>query len=96
MLAGWQKPFLFAKFFVTFVIGLLLLWVLRISLEYGGASYLLMLGIASVVPITTLILVWEMHIPRNISLMEIIKIVAAGGVLSIFVAIIVIIFVKNC
>ena len=88
MLAGWQKPFLFARFFVTFVIGLLILWVLRISLEYGGASYLLMLGIASVVPITTLLLVWEMHIPRNISLMEIIKIVGAGGVLSIFVAII--------
>jgi len=88
MLAGWQKPFLFARFFVTFVIGLLLLWVLRISLEYGGASYLLMLGIASIVPITTLLLVWEMHIPRNISLMEIIKIVGAGGVLSIFVAII--------
>lgn len=88
MLAGWQKPFLFARFFVTCVIGLVILWVLRIALGYGGASYLLMLGIASIVPLTTLLLVWEMHVPRNMSLFEIIKIVGAGGVLSIFVAII--------
>lgn len=88
MLSGWLKPFLFARFFVTCVIGLLILWVLRIALGYGGASYLLMLGIACVVPMSTLLLVWEMHIPRNISLPEVIKIVGAGGVLSIFVAII--------
>lgn len=88
MLAGWQKPFLFARFFATFAIGLIILWVLRIALGYGGASYLLMLGIASIVPMTTLLLVWEMHVPRNISLLEIFKIVTAGGVLSIFVAII--------
>ena len=88
MLAGWQKPFLFARFFVTCLIGLVLLWVLRIALGYGGASYLLMLGIACIVPMTTLLLVWEMHVPRNISLLEVMKIVGAGGVLSIFVAII--------
>lgn len=88
MLSGWIKPFLFAKFFVTCVIGLGILFFLASSMGYGGAVYLMMIGIPCVVPVTTLLFVWEMHIPRNISLPEVIKILGAGGVLSIFAAII--------
>ena len=88
MLSGWTKPFLFARFFGICLLGGIVLWFLRTSLDYPGASYILMTLIPFVVPVSMLLLVWEMHIPRNISLIEVIKIVAVGGVFSIFVAII--------
>ena len=88
MLAGWTKPFLFARFFSICLIGGIVLWFLRTALLYPGGSYILMTMIPFVVPVSTLLLVWEMHIPRNISLIEVIKMVAVGGILSIFVAII--------
>lgn len=88
MLSGWTKPFLFARFFCICLLGGFVLWFLRSSLQYVGASYILMTMIPFVVPVSMLLLIWEMHIPRNISLMEVIKMVAIGGILSIFVAIV--------
>ncbi len=88
MLSGWTKPFLFARFFFICLVGGAILWFLRTSLDYMGASFILMTMIPFVVPVSMLLLIWEMHIPRSISLMEVIKMVAVGGVLSIFVAII--------
>lgn len=86
MLAGWQKPFLFARFaavtLVCMVIFLLLGGVAK------GANDAFLLCMAMMVPMVLLILVWEMNIPRSISLMEVLKIVAIGGGLSLIFAII--------
>lgn len=83
MLAGWQKPFLFARFFLGALAFLLLTWVMAEFLDYYGAYYLLMVAIPFVVPTTLLLLVWEMNIPRNIALYDVLKIVLLGGVLSL-------------
>ena len=45
-----------------------------------------MIGTSCIVPVTILILVWEMNIPRDISLTEVFQIMAIGGVLSICAA----------
>ena len=86
MLAGWQKPFLFARFFGLFVLGLAALYLLMNSFQFARAGYIFMLGTSCIVPVTILILVWEMNIPRDISLTEVFQIMAIGGVLSICAA----------
>lgn len=88
MLAGWQKPFLFARFFGLFFLGLAALYLLMNSFQFARAGYIFMLGTSCIVPVTILILIWEMNIPRDISLTEVFQIMAIGGVLSIFAAII--------
>lgn len=83
MLADWQKPFLFSRFFLGWV-GILLLAFLMASLVgFGGGYYLLLVGIPFLVPVTILLLVYEMNVPRNISLYEVVTAAAWGGVLSI-------------
>ena len=89
MLAGWQKPFLFARFFLGFVAVLVLSYVMGTLLGHDGGVYLLLVGIPFLVPVTLLLLVWEMNVPRNISLYEIIKIVALGGIMSLIATIII-------
>ena len=88
MLSGWQKPFFFARFFGLWLAMILVTYALGAVLSYSGAYYLLMVMIPFLVPVTILLLVWEMNVPRNISLYEIMIIVAIGGILSIVAAII--------
>jgi len=88
MLSGWQKPFLFARFFAGYGLVLVLTYLLGKILEYNGAYFLLMAGIPFLVPVTFLLLVWEMNIPRNISLYEVLAIVGIGGILSIIAAVV--------
>lgn len=83
MLSGWQKPFLFARFFGICALVLALCYVLGELFTHPGGYYLMMIGIPLLVPITVLLLAWEMNIPRDISLMEVVKIVALGGILSL-------------
>lgn len=83
MLSGWQKPFLFARFFGICALVLALCYVFGKLFTHPGGYYLMMIGIPLLVPITVLLLAWEMNIPRDISLMEVVKIVAVGGILSL-------------
>lgn len=83
MLAGWQKPFLFARFFGLSILVLALCYAMGKIFGHHGGYYLTMAGIPMVVPVTVLLLAWEMNIPRDISLMEMLKIVALGGILSL-------------
>lgn len=81
MLAGWTKPFLFFRFLVICLACFIVLYI--VALMAGTTYYLLIVGIPFMVPITFLLLIWEMHIPRNISLVEVIWMTSIGGVLSI-------------
>ncbi len=87
MLAGWQKPFLFARFFFGYGAFLLMAYLMASMLNYAGGYYLLLVGIPFLVPMTLLLLVWEMNVPRNISLYDVISMAAIGGVLSLLAAI---------
>jgi len=85
MLAGWQKPFLFARFALITLICLAIFYLLG---DYAMGGYDPFLAcMALMVPMTVLLLAWEMNIPRSISLMEILKIVGLGGALSLIIAI---------
>lgn len=83
MLVDWQKPFLFARFFLGWMGVLLLAFLMATIVDFVGGYYLLLVGIPFLVPITILLLVYEMNVPRNISLYEVITAAALGGVLSI-------------
>ena len=83
MLAGWTKPFLFFRFFMICLVGFIALYLFALFSQGDSMYYFLDVGIPFVVPITFILLIWEMHIPRNISLLEVIWMTAVGGVLSI-------------
>lgn len=83
MLVGWQKPFLFARFFLGYLGFLLIAFLMASLLGFFESYYLLLVGIPFLVPVTLLLLVLEMNVPRNISLYEVITITAIGGVLSL-------------
>lgn len=82
MLSQWQKPFLFFRFFLVCCLTVLGAWVLVLLNLSRGYDCLMML-LSAMVPMTVLLLTWEMNIPRSISLIEVMKIVAVGGILSI-------------
>lgn len=84
MLANWMKPYLFVRFFGLGALAILLLWIFYSVTGHELAVYMLLMFIPSLVPLTTLLMAWEMNIPRNISLYETLKMVVFGGVLSIF------------
>lgn len=83
MLASWQKPFLFARFFLGYGVFLILCYVMGSLLGHDAGYYLLLVGIPFLVPVTLLLLVWEMNVPRNISLYDVIIMVGLGGILSL-------------
>lgn len=84
MLKEWQRPFMFFKFGV---IGLVFVTLMNFAFNLvPAASILTMLIIvpAFVVPMTVLIFMWEMNVPRNISLLDLSKWVMLAGVLGCF------------
>jgi len=83
MLAKWKKPFIFARFFWVFAAVLLVAYVIYNYLGHTSGMFTLLAGLPFIVPMTVMILVWEMHIPRNMSLPELLKIMGLGGILSI-------------
>lgn len=82
MLAGWQKPFLFARFFVFTAILLALSYVLAFQFDHSVGKVMMLILLPLLVPISVLLLTWEMNVPRDISLMEVMKMTALGGILS--------------
>lgn len=82
MLSGWQKPFLFARFFGFSAIILALFYILAVQFDHSTGKVLTLILLPMIVPISVLLLTWEMNVPRDISLMEVFKMVALGGVLS--------------
>ena len=83
MLSGWQKPFLFARFLLGMILFVALTFILTNVLGMESARFYGMISIPFIVPVTLLLLIWEMNIPRNISLYEVLGIVFIGGMLSL-------------
>ena len=86
MLSGWQKPYLFFRFFVLCAVVMVLAYFMA-HLNYPGHDILLVV-MTMVIPVTLLLLAWEMNIPRDISLTEVLKLVAVGGMLSLIITVI--------
>lgn len=84
MLSGWQKPYLFARFLAVCA-ALVALCAIMAHWGYQQGNDLMLIVITLAIPVTLLILTWEMNIPRDISLAEVIKLVAVGGMLSLVI-----------
>lgn len=82
MLSGWQKPFLFARFFAFSSILLILFYILAFQFDHSVGKVMMLIMLPLMVPISVLLLTWEMNVPRDISLMEVLKMTALGGGLS--------------
>ncbi len=83
MLAGWQKPFLFARFFAVTTIVAVLGYLMGVQFNHYGGMLVTFVALALLAPVTLLLLTWEMNVPRNISLYEILGIFSVGGILSL-------------
>lgn len=83
MLSGWQKPFLFARFFLVTAIVSGLGYIMFDVFEHVGGLFVMLVAMSLLVTVSLLLLVWEMNIPRNISLYEVLGIFSVGGILSL-------------
>ena len=83
MLVSWNKPFVFARFFLWGAAALAILYFLYRCFKSAYSLYALLSLMPCLVPIACLLLVWELHIPRNISLYEVLQMVIVGGALSL-------------
>lgn len=81
MLSNWQKPYMFARFLLACVIVVAASYFMH-DLTYPGGDTILVI-LAFMAPVTVMLLTWELNIPRNISLAEVLKWVAIGGVMSL-------------
>lgn len=90
MLKEWNKPWLFARFGITgtLFVALMLLLVYFIASAYALYAMLLVVP-AFVMPVTILLFFWEMNVPRNISLMDLLKWVMFAGAVSVTVTFVV-------
>lgn len=91
MLQKWQKPWLFYRLFIigaiitAIIVGFYkLMPKLLDGLDYGTAI-MVMFVIPMIVPFIVAVFYWEMNIPRNIALYEVVLSIIIGGSLSFFV-----------
>lgn len=86
--AQWPKPWVFARVF-TFTAALYLFFVFAWN-QFQNDNLipgLIMVGSVAV-PLSLLIFFFEVNVPRNISLYQVIKLVLFGGLTSIFVSLV--------
>lgn len=96
MLQKWQTPWLFSRVFVG---GVILSIILGISAyifnSYSSFNLLFFLLPPCIVPITLMVLFWEMNAPRNISFFQLMLSFLVGGVLSLGITFLLGIFDKT-
>ncbi len=82
----WPKPWVFARVF-TFTVGLYVLFVLAWNHFQNDNLIpgLMMIGSVAV-PLSLLIFFFEVNVPRNVSLYQVIKLLLIGGLASIVVS----------
>ena len=83
MLRQWTKPWVFAW---VAILGVALALALYLMSDYIKSYAGFMLLGPFVVPLAALMFYWEMNIPRNIPLYEVLVMFLAGGVISLFLS----------
>lgn len=83
MIRDWTPPFLFYRFFIYSLVMLILIFVC--GYMYGFGKALLVSTAPYIIPVTMLILIWELNIPRNISVIDILYITVFSGIIAYFV-----------
>jgi len=86
--ANWPKPWFFFR--VLMFLGLVYLGFYLAFQQFGNPKLipgLIMMG-SLAVPLATVILFFELNVPRNISFNRVLMLVASGGIVSLFVALV--------
>lgn len=79
----WPKPWLYSRVLLYILAAYALLWVFVGQMGNSkGYPGLMFVGALSV-PFSVVIFFWELNIPRNISLVEVVKVFLIGGILSL-------------
>lgn len=83
MLKEWQRPYMFFRFGVCVLIFVIMLRLACIPFPTAPTFLALLITVpACIGPMTILIFLWEMNVPKNISILELIKYVLFSGVIS--------------
>jgi RsiW-degrading membrane proteinase PrsW (M82 family) len=85
---NWPKPWFFFR--VLLFLGLVYLGFYLAFQQFGNPKLipgLIMMG-SLAVPLATVILFFELNVPRNISFNRVLMLVASGGIVSLFVALV--------
>lgn len=85
MFSSWTKPFMFARLFGFLLVVVILMGLFVDSMPTALVTPMLFLG-AGLVPFTVFLFIWEMDIPRGISIFESIGLILIGGLISLFIA----------
>ena len=85
MIAEWPRPWLYSRIFLMFMIVFVVLYIMVMNFNNLNAVPGSMFVGALLVPLTVMIFFWEMNVPRNISILDVISIFFVGGVFSLIV-----------
>lgn len=83
MVSEWKTPFLFYKFFLYSFVMMILIFVCSYMYDFGDA--LLVSIVPYIIPVTMLIFIWELNIPRNIPITDMIFIMFFSGIVCFLV-----------
>jgi RsiW-degrading membrane proteinase PrsW (M82 family) len=78
MLGEWNKPWIFTRLFII----ALILSVFAVKANYLDTIPILQAIITAFVPLTCMMFIWEMNIPRNIPAYQILFLLFVGGISS--------------
>lgn len=85
MIDEWPSPWLYSRVFLMFGIVFAGLYFMAMKLQNTNVVPGAMFIGALLVPLTVIIFFWEMNVPRNISIIDVISMFFVGGVFSLVV-----------
>jgi RsiW-degrading membrane proteinase PrsW (M82 family)/RNA polymerase subunit RPABC4/transcription elongation factor Spt4 len=86
MITEWPRPWLYTRVFLMFAVVFAGLYFMSMNLHNANIFPGAMFVGALLVPLTVIIFFWEMNVPRNISIMDVVSVFFVGGVLSLVLA----------
>lgn len=87
MLSKWRKPWLWSRLLLAFAVMAALNYI-GIKVFAGAPAFytIAMVLIPTMLPITELVFLWELNIPQNLSLWDVMLYFFLGGILSLLVS----------
>lgn len=89
MIAEWPRPWLYSRVFLMFAVVFAGLYLMVTLFENeNGIPGAMFVG-ALLVPLTVMVFLWEVNVPRNISFVDVISVFFVGGVFSLVATLII-------
>lgn len=88
MLSKWRKPWLWTRLLRVFLIAAVLIIAgMKFFSEQMIFYVLAMVLMPIMLPLVELVLLWELNIPQNLSLWDVLQVFLVGGILSLLISI---------